>query len=75
MGNLEGAVKTKARLAVGSTVVFKKKTLYKGFADSPSFQDRLTVSGIFKTYITLTETPSTRYDIEDFFDYFTQVGK
>lgn len=75
MGNLEGTVKTKARLTVGGKVVYKRKTLYKGFAESPAHQDRLTVSGIFKTYVTLTETPSIRYDLDDFFDYFTQIGK
>lgn len=74
MGNLAGSVKTKARLAVGGKVVYRKKTLYKGQPESPSFQDRLEVSGIFKTYITLKETPSIRYDIDDFFDYFNQIG-
>lgn len=74
MGNMEGSVKTKARLKVGSKVVYSKKVDYKGFQGSPKDQDRLTVKGIFKTHIKLEETPNINYDLEDFFDYFVEIG-
>lgn len=74
MGNMQGAVKSKARLAVGSKVVYRKDTFYKGIEGSPEKEDRLTVAGIYQTYISLEETPHIRYDVSDFFDYFTQIG-
>ena len=74
MGNMSGAVKSKGRLAVGSKVVYKRDTMYKGFQGSPEKEDRLTVKGIFQTYVQLEETPHIRYDLDDFFHYFNQIG-
>lgn len=74
VGQLKGSVKSKGRLAVGGKVVYRRNTMYKGMEGSPEFQDRLTVSGIYQTYVTLEETPNIRYEVSDFFDYFTQIG-
>lgn len=74
MGNMQGTVKSKGRLTVGGKVVYRKETMYKGMDGSPEKEDRLTVKGIYQTYVTLEETPHIRYDLSDFFDYFTQIG-
>ena len=74
MGNMEGSVKTKARLAVGSVVVYSKEINYKGFDTSPTFQQRLTVKGIYKTHVKLEETPNINYDLSDFFEHFVEIG-
>lgn len=70
---MKGAAKTKARLRIGSKVVYKSKDAYKGFENSPTHQQRLTVEGIYTTHIRLVETPNIHYDISTFFDFFTEI--
>lgn len=73
-GQMQGSVVSKGRLKVGSIVVYTKETFYKGFENSPTKEQRLTVKGVFRTHIKLEETPNINYDTSDFFDYFTIIS-
>lgn len=73
MGNMSGASNSKARLKKGSKVVYRKNILYKGMENSPQQDERYTVDGIFSTHVKLEEIPDINFDLDTFFNYFTEL--